>query len=51
MTGAEAEAASQALALETPSRFPAFPYDTPYDIQVDLMKHLYSSIESGSLAM
>ncbi|KAI5995214.1 DNA repair helicase [Pisolithus albus] len=33
------------LTLPTPDRFPAFPYDPPYSIQVDLMKHLYSSIE------
>ncbi|KAI5988422.1 helicase C-terminal domain-containing protein, partial [Pisolithus albus] len=33
------------LTLPTPDRFPAFPYDPPYSIQVDLMRHLYSSIE------
>ncbi|KAF9219229.1 DNA repair helicase [Gyrodon lividus] len=33
------------LVLPTPERFPAFPYDPPYSIQVDLMRHVYSSIE------
>ncbi|KAI6039688.1 helicase C-terminal domain-containing protein [Pisolithus marmoratus] len=37
--------AHDSLALPTPDRFPAFPYDPPYSIQVDLMRHLYSSIE------
>ncbi|KAF9236528.1 DNA repair helicase [Melanogaster broomeanus] len=31
--------------LLTPEHFPAFPYDPPYSIQNDLMKHVYSSIE------
>ncbi|KAF8133448.1 DNA repair helicase [Boletus edulis] len=34
------------LVLPTPERFPAFPYDPPYSIQTDLMKHVYSSVES-----
>lgn len=51
MSGSKDETVTQALALETPLRYPAFPYEAPYDIQVDLMKHLYSSIESGSIAM
>ncbi|KAF8837930.1 DNA repair helicase [Paxillus ammoniavirescens] len=33
------------LTLHTPEQFPAFPYDPPYSIQNDLMKHVYSSIE------
>ena len=33
------------LVLPTPERFPAFPYDPPYSIQTDIMKHVYSSIE------
>lgn len=37
--------AHDGLTLPTPDRFPAFPYDPPYSIQVDLMRHLYSSIE------
>lgn len=44
------EEEEQGLALETPSSFGAFPYK-PYDIQLDLMKHLYQSIESKSIAM
>ncbi|KAF8558368.1 DNA repair helicase [Imleria badia] len=35
----------QDLVLPTPERFSAFPYDPPYSIQTDLMKHVYSSIE------
>lgn len=34
-----------ALALPTPDTFPAFPYQTPYDIQYALMRHLYAAIE------
>jgi hypothetical protein len=34
------------LTLPTPDAFPAFPYDTPYPIQVRLMRHLYESIEN-----
>jgi len=33
------------LVLPTPERFSAFPYEPPYSIQIDLMKHVYSSIE------
>lgn len=33
------------LVLPTPEQFSAFPYDPPYSIQTDLMKHVYSSIE------
>ncbi|KIJ59456.1 hypothetical protein HYDPIDRAFT_118436 [Hydnomerulius pinastri MD-312] len=33
------------LVLPTPEQFPAFPYDPPYSIQIDLMRHIYSSIE------
>lgn len=38
-------AAHDSLVLPTPDRFPAFPYDPPYSIQTDLMRHVYSSIE------
>ncbi|KAF8895275.1 helicase C-terminal domain-containing protein [Infundibulicybe gibba] len=34
------------LELPTPDAFPAFPYSPPYAIQVDLMRHLYASIEN-----
>ncbi|KAH0832205.1 putative DNA repair helicase [Lanmaoa asiatica] len=33
------------LVLPTPEQFSAFPYDPPYSIQTDFMKHVYSSIE------
>jgi hypothetical protein len=33
------------LELATPDSFPAFPYNPPYSIQVDLMRHLYAAIE------
>ncbi len=33
------------LQLPTPESFPAFPYNPPYEIQTDLMRHLYESIE------
>ncbi|KAF5362893.1 hypothetical protein D9758_007152 [Tetrapyrgos nigripes] len=33
------------LELATPDSFPAFPYNPPYPIQVDLMRHLYTAIE------
>lgn len=38
------------LKLATPSSFPAFPF-VPYDIQLSLMKHLYSSIEDRKVAI
>ncbi|KAF8507368.1 helicase C-terminal domain-containing protein [Hysterangium stoloniferum] len=34
------------LVLSTPTSFPSFPYDPPYDIQVALMQHVYHTIES-----
>ncbi|KII90522.1 hypothetical protein PLICRDRAFT_697066 [Plicaturopsis crispa FD-325 SS-3] len=39
------------LELPTPESFPAFPYDTPYSIQVDLMRHLYTAIEGRKIAI
>ncbi|KAJ7695957.1 helicase C-terminal domain-containing protein [Mycena rosella] len=39
------------LTLPTPSEFPAFPYSPPYPIQVDLMRHLYESIEQKKVAI
>lgn len=42
---------AESLALETPETFPAFPYDPPYDIQVDLMRHLYSAVENRKVAI
>ena len=39
------------LQLPTPSCFPAFPYDAPYNIQLDLMRHLYTSIEQRKVTI
>ncbi|KAG9003121.1 ATP-dependent DNA helicase chl1 [Tulasnella sp. 427] len=41
----------EALALSTPDTFPAFPYDPPYTIQLDLMRHLYASIEGKKVSI
>lgn len=39
------------LELTTPGEFPIFPYEPPYDIQLDLMRHLFSAIESRKVAV
>ncbi|KXN88150.1 ATP-dependent RNA helicase chl1 [Leucoagaricus sp. SymC.cos] len=39
------------LHLQTPDVFPAFPYDPPYSIQTDLMRHLYESIEKRAVTI
>ncbi|KAG2145902.1 DNA repair helicase [Suillus clintonianus] len=39
------------LVLPTPSSFPAFPYDPPYSIQIDLMRHVYTSIEKRQVTI
>ncbi|KAL0576051.1 ATP-dependent DNA helicase chl1 [Marasmius crinis-equi] len=39
------------LTLPTPDQFPAFPYSPPYEIQVDLMRHLYTSIENRQVTI
>ncbi|PPR07101.1 hypothetical protein CVT24_010937 [Panaeolus cyanescens] len=39
------------LHLPTPDSFPAFPYDPPYSIQTDLMRHIYEAIESKKVAI
>ncbi|KAL0960811.1 hypothetical protein HGRIS_005830 [Hohenbuehelia grisea] len=39
------------LSLSTPETFPAFPYAPPYQIQTDLMKHLYAAIEGRKVAI
>ncbi|KAJ7366620.1 helicase C-terminal domain-containing protein [Mycena albidolilacea] len=39
------------LSLPTPTQFPAFPYSPPYPIQVDLMRHLYTSIEQKKVTI
>ncbi|KAI0657701.1 DNA repair helicase [Cubamyces menziesii] len=38
------------LRLSTPDAFPAFPFK-PYDIQLDLMRHVYASIEAGKVTI
>ncbi|KAH9949242.1 DNA repair helicase [Amylocystis lapponica] len=38
------------LKLQTPDFFPAFPF-TPYDIQLDLMRHVYSAIEARKITI
>ena len=39
------------LDLPIPTHFPAFPYDPPYSIQVDLMRHLYEAIEQRKVTI
>jgi chromosome transmission fidelity protein 1 len=39
------------IELSTPEDFPAFPFQPPYDIQVQLMRHLYTSIEGKKVTI
>ena len=39
------------ISLSTPDTFPIFPYDNPYDIQLNLMQYLYSAIEDKAVAV
>ncbi|KAL1707545.1 helicase C-terminal domain-containing protein [Schizophyllum commune] len=39
------------LVLPTPSEFPSFPYPQPYQIQLDLMRHLYEVLESKKISI
>jgi len=39
------------MSLPTPQDFPAFPYNPPYSIQTELMRHLYSSIEQRKVTI
>ncbi|KAI0304347.1 DNA repair helicase [Multifurca ochricompacta] len=39
------------LVLTTPQSFPVFPFDPPYSIQIDLMRHIYSAIEHRRIAI
>ncbi|KAF8073637.1 helicase C-terminal domain-containing protein [Lyophyllum atratum] len=39
------------LDLPTPTKFPEFPYNPPYEIQVELMRHLYASIEQRNVTI
>jgi len=41
---------NESLRLETPEEFTSFPY-APYSIQLDLMKALYTAIESRKVAI
>lgn len=45
------ESSQISLKLPTPDSFPAFPFDPPYSIQIDLMRHLYSAIEHRQIAI
>lgn len=40
-----AQPQESSLSLPTPRLFPAFPFNPPYSIQVELMRHIYSAIE------
>lgn len=42
---------TMSLELPTPDSFPAFPFSPPYDIQVDIMRHLYASIEQKKVTI
>ena len=39
------------LSLPTPDAFPMFPYTTPYQIQLQLMRHLFMAIEGQKFAI
>ncbi|KAL1677806.1 helicase C-terminal domain-containing protein [Schizophyllum commune] len=39
------------LVLPTPSEFLSFPYPQPYQIQLDLMRHLYEVLESKKISI
>ncbi|KAL1752428.1 helicase C-terminal domain-containing protein [Schizophyllum commune] len=43
--------AETSLVLPTPSEFPSFPYPQPYQIQLDLMRHLYEVLESKKISI
>jgi chromosome transmission fidelity protein 1 len=40
-----------ALHLSTPDDYTAFPYQRPYNIQFDLMRHLYTAIEQRQVTI
>lgn len=42
---------SSEIVLQTPPSFDAFPYQPPYPIQVDLMRHLFDAIEEKKVAL
>lgn len=37
--------------LDVPEQFHSFPYEKPYSIQIDFMKHIYSAIENRKVAI
>ncbi|KAL1748373.1 helicase C-terminal domain-containing protein [Schizophyllum fasciatum] len=39
------------LVLPTPTEFPTFPFAQPYQIQLDLMRHLYEVLESKKISI
>ena len=39
------------LSLPTPDAFPMFPYATPYNIQLQLIRHLFMAIEGRKFAI
>lgn len=39
------------LSLPTPDAFPMFPYVTPYNIQLQFMRHLFMAIEDRKFAI
>lgn len=41
----------EVLQLPTPESFDAFPYNPSYSIQLDLMRHLFTALESRKVAI
>ena len=39
------------LSLPTPDAFPMFPYVTPYNIQLQFMRHVFMAIEARKFAI
>ena len=42
---------STEIHIEAPSTFDAFPYQPPYAIRAELMRHLFTAIEDGKVAL
>jgi hypothetical protein len=45
------ESTQTSLILPIPDSFPAFPFNPPYSIQVELMRHIYSAIECRQVSI
>ncbi|KAH9989681.1 helicase C-terminal domain-containing protein [Russula compacta] len=45
------ESCQTSLILPTPDSFSAFPFNPPYSIQVELMRHIYSAIEHRQVSI